>query len=79
MILLAKLYHIYSRKGGTKLIRTILVTECINEKTGQEKRFYGRYDPVTLQRGNWKVVNSFSQKYSMTDEEFVKHAKVKEN
>ena len=66
-------------EGGCILIRTILVTECVNEKTGQEKRFYGRYDPVTLQRSNWKVVNSFSQKYSMTDEEFVKHAILKEN
>ena len=60
------------------MIRTILVTIAINSKTGEKKNFYGRYDPVTLARGNWKVIKSYSQKYTMTDEEFVKHAKVKE-
>jgi hypothetical protein len=43
----------------------------------EKKVFYGRYDPVTLARGNWKVVNTYSKKFSMTDEEFVKHAKEK--
>lgn len=61
------------------MIRTILVTECENTKTGEKKKFYGRYDPVTLSRGNWKVVDTYSKKYSMTDEEFVRHAKEKEN
>ena len=60
------------------MIRTILITECENTITKEHKCFYGRYDPVTLQRGNWKIINTFSRKYSMTDEEFVKHAKVKE-
>ncbi len=60
------------------MIRTILITECEHAVTHEKKTFYGRYDPVTLARGYWKVVNTYSQKYSMTDEEFVKHAKVKE-
>lgn len=59
------------------MIRTILITECENSVTHEKKVFYGRYDPVTLARGNWKVVNTYSKKFSMTDEEFVKHAKEK--
>ena len=59
------------------MIRTILITECENAITHEKKIFYGRYDPVTLERGYWKVVNTYSKKYSMTDEEFVKHAKEK--
>lgn len=59
------------------MIRTILVTECENSVTHEKKIFYGRYDPVTLARGNWKVINTEVKKYSMTDEEFVKHAKEK--
>ena len=60
------------------MVRTILITECENVITKERRCFYGRYDPVTLQRCNWKIINTFSRKYSMTDEEFVKHAKVKE-
>ena len=64
------------------MIRTILITECENSVTHERKTFYGRYDPVTLARGNWVPVKLESKKFSMTDEEFVKHAKivdVKEN
>ncbi len=59
------------------MIRTILLTECENTITHEHKTFYGRYDPVTLARGYWKVISTCSKKYSMTDEEFVKHAKEK--
>lgn len=61
------------------MIRTILVTECENKITKERRCFYGRYDPVTLERQNWKIINTFSRRYSMTDEDFVKYGKVKEN
>lgn len=64
------------------MIRTILVTHCRNTETGETKLFYGRYDPVTLARNHWQAFDSTSVKYSMTDEEFARHAKivnVKEN
>lgn len=60
------------------MIRTILVTECEHRITKERRNFYGRYDPVTLERGNWKVLNTCSKKYSMSDETFVKHATLKE-
>lgn len=60
------------------MIRTILVTEVEHEITKERRNFYGRYDPVTLQRGHWKVLNSYSRKYSMTDETFVRYATPKE-
>ena len=69
---------LFIQRGGERVIRTILITECEHVVTKEKKTFYGRYDPVTLARGCWKVVNTYSQKYSMSDEEFVKHAKVKE-
>ena len=59
------------------MIRTILITECENSVTHEKKVFYGRYDPVTLARGHWRVLDTYSKKFSMTDEEFVKHAKEK--
>ena len=60
------------------MIRTILITECENKITKERRFFYGRYDPVTLERGKWKIINTYSKKYTMTDEEFVKYATVKE-
>lgn len=61
------------------MIRTILVTEVKNVITQEQKEIYGRYDPVTLERNGFKVVNSFRRRYEMNDETFVKYAKVKEN
>ena len=60
------------------MIRTILVTEVENKITKEKRCFYGRYDPVTMERNNWKVLNTSRVKYEMSDEEFVKHAKLKE-
>ena len=62
-----------------KIFRTILITECINKLTAQKKTFYGRYDPVTLERQHWKVLRSYHKKFTMTDEEFAKYGKEKEN
>ena len=57
------------------MVRTILVTDCENRITKERRCFYGRYDPVTLERGNWKIIDSYSEKWSMTDETFVKYGK----
>lgn len=61
------------------MTRTILVTECENRITKEKRCFYGRYDPVTLERGKWKILKSYQQKYTMSDEDFVKHGKLKED
>ena len=61
------------------MTRTILCTECENKITKEHRMFYGRYDPVTLERGKWKIINTFQRKYTMTDEEFVRHGKLKED
>lgn len=61
------------------MTRTILCTECENKITKERRMFYGRYDPVTLERGKWKIINTFQRKYTMTDEEFVRHGKLKED
>ena len=66
-------------KGGGTLTRTILVTECEHKITKEQRVFYGRYDPVTLERGKWKIINTYQQKYTMSDEDFVKHGKLKED
>ena len=57
------------------IVRTILITECINKDTAQRKTFYGRYDPVTLERRRWKIIRSYQKKFTMTDEEFATHGK----
>lgn len=57
------------------IVRTILITECINKDTAQRKTFYGRYDPVTLERRRWKILRSYQKKFTMTDEEFANHGK----
>ena len=57
------------------MIRTILVTVCENTVTKVRRPFYGRYDPVTLDRGNWKPISTEKVKYSMTDETFAKYGK----
>ena len=59
------------------IIRTILCTTIENIITKEQKEIYGRYDPVTLQRNQYKVISAISRRYEMTDEEFVKHAKEK--
>ena len=65
-------------KGGDTIIRTILITECEHKITKERRLFYGRYDPVTLERQKWRILDSHKEQYTMTDEEFVRHAKKKE-
>lgn len=61
------------------IFRTILITEVEHEITKERRCFYGRYDPVTLKKNHWKILNTFSRKYSMTDEEFARYGHIKED
>ncbi len=56
------------------MIRTVLVTKAINKITKEEREFYGRYDPITMDRNNWKILESFKRKYEMSDETFARYA-----
>ena len=60
-----------------KLVRTILVTRVINKITKEEKEVYGRYDPVTMERNNYQIIESFKRQYEMTDEIFARYGKMK--
>lgn len=59
------------------MVRTILVTKVINKITKEEREFYGRYDPVTMERQNWKILDSFKRQYEMSDETFAIYGTVK--
>lgn len=61
------------------MTRTILCTEVEHAITKERRMFYGRYDPVTLERGKWKIISTCQKKFTMSDEEFVKHGKLKED
>ena len=61
------------------MIRTILISECEHNITKERRNFYGRYDPVKLEREGWKVYNTYQQKYTMSDETFAKYGKIKED
>ena len=59
------------------MVRTILVTKVENKITKEQREFYGRYDPVTMERQNWKIVDSFKRQYEMSDETFALHGTMK--
>ena len=61
------------------MTRTILVTEVEHVETHERKFYYGRYDPVTLDRQGYKVISVEKRKYTMKDSDFVKYATVKED
>ena len=52
------------------MIRTILVTKVENVITREIKEIYGRYDAVKLQKDNYKILDTFKRKYTMSDSEF---------
>lgn len=54
------------------MIRTILVTEVVNEEGQHEKR-YGRFDVVALNNAGFQVVSSAKVKYKMDDATFAKY------
>lgn len=56
------------------MIRTVLVTLVENKITRERKEIYGRYDPVTLERQNYKVLESFKRQYEMSDDTFARYA-----
>lgn len=61
------------------MVRTILVTLAENVITKERREFYGRYDPVTLERKSWRILKTFRRKYEMSDETFALHAEKKED
>lgn len=61
------------------MVRTILVTVAEHKITKERREFYGRYDPVTMERQNWAILNTFKRKYEMDDTTFARHATKKED
>lgn len=59
------------------MVRTILVTRVIHKITKEEKEVYGRYDPVTMERNNYQIIESFKRQYEMSDETFARYGKMK--
>lgn len=55
------------------MYRTVLVTVIENRITKEQREIYGRYDAVKLENDNFKIVDSFKRKYSMSDSDFAKH------
>lgn len=53
------------------MIRTVLITSCY--RGNERKVFYGRYDPVTLERQGWKIECTMRKKFKMSDEDFAKY------
>ena len=49
--------------------RTILVTEVL-DPDGEEKFIFGKYDPITLNRQGYKIIEIYRQLYVMDDETF---------
>lgn len=60
------------------MIRTILVTKVEHKITKEVKEVYGRYDAVKLSNDGYKVLDTYKRKYTMTDAEFAKRARVVE-
>lgn len=49
--------------------RTILVTEVL-DPDGEQDFIYGKYDPITLNRQGYKIIETYRQLYVMDDETF---------
>lgn len=60
------------------MIRTILVTKIENRITKEVREIYGRYDAVKLEKDNYRILDSFKRKYTMSDSDFAKYGKVAE-
>ena len=58
--------------------RSILVTVVEDPIMRTQHEVYGRYDPVTLERKGLKVVDSYTQMFTMDDATFAKYGKRKE-
>lgn len=49
--------------------RTILITEVLDPE-GNESKIYGKYDPVTLYRKGFKIIDTYKQMYVMDEKTF---------
>lgn len=49
--------------------RTILVTEVLDSE-GKEQKIYGKYDPITLFRKGYKIIDTYKQMYVMDEKTF---------
>ena len=56
--------------------RTILVTICQAED-GEQFPIYGKYDPITLNRLGYKIIDTYKQMYVMDDKTFATYGKEK--
>lgn len=55
------------------MYRTVLVTVIENRITKEQREIYGRYDAVKLENDNYRIIDSFKRKYSMSDSDFAKY------
>lgn len=55
------------------MYRTVLVTMIENRITKEQREIYGRYDAVKLENDNYRIIDSFKRKYSMSDSDFAKY------
>lgn len=53
--------------------RTILVTLVEDIITKSQREIYGRYDAVTLSRQHLKIIDTYKQKYEMSDATFAQY------
>lgn len=58
--------------------RTILIT-TVQDENGATSEIYGRFDAVTLNRKRLSIIHQEQKMYTMSDEDFVKYGKLKEN
>lgn len=55
------------------MYRTVLVTVIENRITKEQREIYGRYDAVKLENDNYRIIDSFKRKYSMSDSDFARY------
>lgn len=53
--------------------RTILITEVVTPD-GERDFIYGKYDPITLNRQGYKIIETYRQMYVMDDKTFATYA-----
>ena len=56
--------------------RTILITEVLSPE-GIPEKMYGKYDPITLNRQGYKIIDTYKQMYVMDDKTFATYGKEK--
>lgn len=69
--------RLFFRREVDTIIRTVLVTEVLNTATNVKSEIYGRYDPVTLDRQGYKILNSFRRQYEISDALVAKYGTIK--